>query len=188
SDKWQTWLRNPKTGKNIGPIDDLHAMGFSPDGKIWAISGLDNEVHMFDRNTGKEVRKFNLGETLATSLFFSPDSKWLAGVLSWDIVFWDTGTGRELGGYRIHENAINQPDFLPNGRAVITSSGDYSIRIWDRHLKDEVRRIELPDGGQNLRFAISPDSHAVAIFGGDNDIRLWEVATGKIIAHFRGHR
>jgi WD40 repeat protein len=185
-------LLNRETGKSIGPIEDGGAIHFSPDQKLLAVRLLDDSTHTFsirvlDRQTGKELRKIELGETSPNSLAFSPNGKWLIGGLDWGVVFWDVASGKELGGFDGDENAINQVAFLPNGRAVISAGMDYTVRVWDLDLSDEVRRIELPGGGQSLKFAISRDGKYLATFGGDADVRVWEVTTGKKIAHFKGH-
>src|SRR5262249_37326079 len=147
-----------------------------------------NVVRLLDRQTGKEIRKLNLGEIPQGPLIFSPDNARLACIASWDVLFWDVRTGKDLGGYRIHENAINQIAFLPGGSAVVSASYDYSVRFFDLRMRSEVRRIELPDGDQNLEFAMARDGKTFAVFGGDKDVRVYEIASGKQLALFRGHR
>jgi hypothetical protein len=70
--------------------------------------------------------------------------------------------------------------------------------IEDRAIKESALRGWNLSNGRELRFlgltgrpgaiAVSPDGRTVAVGGATGDISLWEVASGKVRMHMRGHR
>ncbi|MFL5350675.1 MAG: WD40 repeat domain-containing serine/threonine protein kinase [Hyalangium sp.] len=120
-----------------------------------------------------------------------------------------------------HTQTINELAFTPDGKQLITSSDDHTVRVWDlehggaRVLAghtDEVWRLELSPDGRSLATAskdrtvrlwnletgesrwlashlgpvngigFTPDGrHLVSICGGDDLLRIWDVATGALV-------
>ena len=49
-----TWAQSPKEFKGHSAL--VYGLAFSPDGKLLATAGFDNEVKIWDFGTGKELR------------------------------------------------------------------------------------------------------------------------------------
>ena len=83
---------------------NIRAIAVSPDGKRIARSGSDNNVRIWDAETGKELLKYRADGLI--SLAFSPDSKRLVGASCKEgrrdaaetsvVTVWEAGTGKEL--------------------------------------------------------------------------------------------
>jgi WD40 repeat protein len=74
----------------------------------------------------------------------------------------------------------------PDGKYVVSGSGDEMVRLWDLATGNEVRRFtghEEPVWS----VAVTPDGKYVVSGSGDNTVRLWELATGKEVRRFTGH-
>ena len=134
------YLWNARTGKPVGtplrtgaPAYDL---AFSPDGKLLAAASLGYGVAYVWRLPSQRLAfivtiddDLNRGDAVA----FSPDSKLLAtGGASGLVKFWDTQTGKQLGGPLLASAGyLLSLAFDPTGRLLVTSGTDGTTRLWD---------------------------------------------------------
>jgi WD40 repeat protein len=93
-----------------------------------------------------------------------------------------------------HMAVIRGLTFTPDGRQLVSASEDKTIRVWDLASGKTLRTIrgESAPGpaGAVYAIALSPDGKWLAAGGwtGDEEIRLYEFASGKLVALFKGHR
>src|SRR5262249_46059201 len=104
----------------------------------------------------------------------------------------DTLTGKVLDQLRGHTKPLTDAKFSPDGRVIISSSSDGSIRVWDatRH-QQEHDRIRFQKGIHDLAFGsgaalfLSPNGlHLICVFT-DNTFSLYDVSSLTEIAHDR---
>jgi WD40 repeat protein len=81
--------------------------------------------------------------------------------------------------------------FLPDGKSVVSASLDGTIRVWEYPSGKELRRFALADAnnpmnmgfrappGAGFPVALSKDGKTLAASFNRNEVRLYEVATGK---------
>ncbi len=100
-----------------------------------------------------------------------------------------------------HMAVINSIAFTPDGRQLVSASDDKTIRVWDLASGKTVRTIRgesAPgDAGKVYAMALSPDGKWLAAAGWTDksaasepccgDIRLYEFASGKLVALLKGH-
>jgi WD40 repeat protein len=212
----------------------VSVLAFSPDGR-WVLSGgglsevlpgvpEDTAVRLWDRGTGRELRRFEGHETQVEKLQFSPDCKRiLTGASDSTARLWDIGTGALIRsfprywlttrgtnpsfspdgsdilmitrpGAEIYDSetgtlickleaetskrGFNSAEYSPDGRFVISSSFDYTARLWDARTGREIRAFR---GHTNfvLHASFSQDGTRVVTAGHDETLRIWDVATGK---------
>ncbi|WNG19635.1 WD40 repeat domain-containing serine/threonine-protein kinase [Cystobacter fuscus] len=76
-----------------------------------------------------------------------------------------------------HEKPITSLRFTPDGRTLVTSSDDGTLRVWsDAHAPG---RVLTGHSDEVWGFALSPDGRWLASASNDHTIRLWELATGQ---------
>lgn len=119
------------------------------------------------------------------SVAFSRDGKILAsGSYDGTAKLWDTATGRELANLR-GGGPVHRVAFAPDGRMLAASDGSGAIRCWD-----------VPTGGPRTPFRAPLAGKSFVTFSGDgrllasgfnNDVKLYETATGNELATLRGH-
>ncbi|HYH67740.1 MAG TPA: hypothetical protein VD866_23790, partial [Urbifossiella sp.] len=97
---------------------------------------------------------------------------------------WDVATGRVLGPTRPgHEAFITQAAFTPDG-TLVTASDDHTVRTWDAAGKPG--RV-MTAGAWVRGMDVSPDGTLVAGSSLRNELRVWEVATGRERFKLLGH-
>lgn len=74
-----------------------------------------------------------------------------------------------------------------DGRRLVTTSGDQTVRLWDTASGKMIRTFTSGQDGAVTRAAFSPDGSKIATASDDKTARIWDVATGREIARLTGH-
>jgi glucose repression regulatory protein TUP1 len=186
---------------------------FSPDGKFVA-TGCNRSARIYDIKTGQQkccliddTVAGSAGDLYIRSVRFSPDSKYLAtGAEDRKIRIWDIAKKRICKMFEGHQQEIYSLDFSRDGQLIASGSGDQTARIWDLGEKpakvfaitdtvmnngNRQNNAETPSGGLHdagvTSVAISHDSRFVAAGSLDTIIRVWDIASGHLVARLQGH-
>jgi WD40 repeat protein len=178
-----------------------YRMAWSPDGKRVATGNL---LWDLDSGTGpRQLESPNLPENsdgglFATGTAFSPDGKFLAGVLKGNTVgVWNVITGRPLHMLPTLTNYASCVAFSPDsqrlavGTATAATQGSETLRIWDIATGKVVLTPEECLTGVN-DVSFSPDGTLLAAAacnyqGINGEVRIWNAATGELYYTLRGH-
>ena len=163
-------------GNLFGPV-------FSPDGKTFVTGDGYGLVRLWDRGTGRELRRFLKRGEYIQALGLAADGKVLVvASLDGSLRLWDVASGKELRRVRPEQQNLSLFTFSPNGRTLAAASFRGGVRLCDPVSGKTRRRLPgLSDGQSALAF--SPNGTLLGA-GGDR-CEIWEVATGKRLRQLR---
>ncbi|MCI0684301.1 MAG: sigma-70 family RNA polymerase sigma factor [Gemmataceae bacterium] len=155
----------------------------APDGRTFAVA-RHTEVNILDAPTGRTVRTFAL-KKITRSVSFSPDGKYLAATgghwkdpkVPYETTIFDLAAGKEFVALQGHEAVVYRAAFAPDGKTVVTTSYDRTIRVWEF---PSGKPIGFLTGHKSWAKGIAflPDGTLVTA-SLDKTIRFWDVAKRK---------
>lgn len=113
---------------------------------------------------------------------FSPDGATLAtAARDCSVRLWDTQTGKETRAFSVPGQGMSDMAFAPNGQWLATvTSKSKDVQLWDIATGSDLRRLTgSPSVLANV--AVAPDGQRVAALGIDGTIKVWAVATGRVL-------
>src|SRR5581483_4561897 len=179
---------------------------FSPDGKTIAATDYNDDLKLWDVETGKDLDRFKTkpkgsGSGRWAHLVFSPDGGILAiATEDGSVHLMDVKTGEEVRQLVPTSPALNHPSGLaysPDGRLIAVSpEGRNVVAVWDLRVGKPLWQMtwpipqdpeypgtgrpdqKHPPGIYNLAFAA--DGRSLVAACSDRSIRMWEIATGGL--------
>ncbi|MHB1670215.1 WD40 repeat domain-containing protein [Thiomonas sp.] len=182
-------------------------LDWSPDGKFLAVSGILNPyVMVFDIQSKKRVMTLRKLAGGSHGLAYSPDGRylaagqaftqWLQGV---SVMIWDAKSGalvKSLTGPFPPDKPANSVTYLafsPDGRYLAVGyDGNFrhprdNIYLYDTRTWAPVRSFgdakDIIHGG----LLFSPDGRHLAHGTLEGDIRIWDVASGRLVRAIRAY-
>ncbi len=156
---------------------------FSPDGKRFAWVGTNNDhsvyIHNFpggSKGLGQPGQNRNQGSAVC----FSPDGKILASSL-WrgEVFLWNPETGKQIKTLNPELKEISAMVFSPDGQFLACAGRKNDFALLDPGTGKIIRKWQHA-GKSYPSMAFSPDGKVLAT-ACSKEVKLWEVATGKLI-------
>jgi RNA polymerase sigma factor (sigma-70 family) len=184
------------------------AVAFARDGKSVALGDSQGRIHLLDASSGREIQQFGQhgkaiilvpwkpqNERTVMSVAYSPDGKQLASCgIDGTVCVWETATGKSLHEFKGHKAEVTSVAFSPDGTLVVSGSEDGTPRLWVLSTGTELHTLRsyyprenetvegFPGGIETMAF--SPDGRLLATGTVEPALRLWDVASGKLIHRF----
>ncbi len=175
----------------------FEAVAWNPDGSRF-LSGESQEagvVRQWDPSSGREVGPL-LASGPVKALAWSPDGKTILtgswsdygafpGVLL-GVQRWDAATGQRIGPLLKHKGDVWAVSFSPDGKTILTGSGDRIAQLWDA-LTGQPLGEPLVHPFEVWSAVFSPDAKLVLTGGRDRQARVWEVASRRVVGKTMPH-
>ncbi len=181
----QLW--NIHTGTKILYTENksyINTVAISRDKKIVAIGDRDNNIKLWNIDSGNEIYHFKGWHGAINCVSFSPDSQLIAsGGDDTTVKLWDITTGSEIRTLKGDNKSVRIIAFAPNGEILASVSTDAKITLWNLNTGKILHTQQNSHTLGINSITFSPDGKIFATANRKKCIiKLWEVATGKEIA------
>jgi len=155
----EVWLVNPSQPQErrrlVSSRDCVLAMVASPDGKLLACGGADNQVRCFELPSGKLKWQTEPHADWIMGMAFSPDSQHIA-TASRDRTAKciDAANGEIEATFTSHDCAVLSVAFSPDSKEIISGDVEGNIRRWDRN-GEAKKDSTLKPGGRTEMLALA---------------------------------
>jgi hypothetical protein len=174
-----------ESGKLLTQIEDhadwIFAIAFSPDGKRLASASRDKTAKVFDLEKKESLVTFPGHVQPVYTVSFTPDGKGVAtGGEDNRIRIWnpdgDAKSIREIGGFG---GTVFKLRNTPDGKSLLGCGADKAISVFDA--KGSPQRKLQGHNDWIYALAISHDGKTVASGSWDGEVKLWNLADGKLV-------
>jgi len=173
------------TGKYVGCLaghtDHIAGLAWHPSGKFLVSAGWDTTARIWDAQTLQPVILLNSHATQVNAVAFSQDGRWLACAdSSHAVCVWDFVTKKLAHQFRIPNAEIQTIAFSPDGK-YLACNGDRVIHLWNPQTGAVITEIG-PRPLAKTSASLSPDGLRLVSNSGGGPARIWNTATGELIA------
>ena len=174
---------------------------FSPDGTKIVTAAKDNTARIWCAQTGRELRTLPHADWVRHAVFSPDGTKIITGGSELTARIWYAESGRLLqrleghgetegfhvvgGVQRRFANWVYPAIFSPDGKKVLTTGGDKTVRIWDVETGKELHKLE--GHLDHVRIIVfTPDGKKAISASQDANVKIWDVDTGKELHNLEG--
>jgi WD40 repeat protein len=182
---------NSKDGSQIASLEGqptiVWSVALSPDGQKLITSGYDGKIivwNVAEKKPAHTIEKKGWIRALALS---ADGTKLAAGQEDGNVVLFELAAEgpKELKAIKVHDAAVYDLAFSPDGATLATCSTDKLAKLWDWNAGTEKAKLE-GHGDAVWAIAFAKDG-SLATCGADRKIKLWDGA-GKETGTLEGHK
>ncbi len=160
-------------------------IAFSAGGKtLLSFSSRDKTLRHWNPVTGQELRRISLrgAENMKPFSFSVWNEKTVVMASGEHLIMWDASTGKERRRIDMTKANIHNLALAPAGdtlAVVVQADKGDTIRLWNLASGKDRPHLAQPERVYALNF--SPDGKLLGTLALDDQLRLWEVSTGKLL-------
>lgn len=164
----------------------LSAVAVAPDGKRALSASDDRTLHLWDLETGREMRVLKTPAGQITFLAFMPDGRRAVSVSGTEdtIRLWDLESAEEFRPPLTHSQAVVSLAMTPDGRRAVSASVDGSVKVAE---VETGRELHLLAGHTQCveRVVVTHDGQRVVSASADGTMRVWDLISGAELRKLR---
>ena len=185
---------DPRNGNRLssyrsGGSDYFLSLAFRPDGDRLAGGSDENNIFIWDTDSGRRLRTLRGHTRAVLSVAWSPDGRVLAsGSRDGTVRLWNPENGVNFAILRGHTDVVFSVAFSPDGRMLASGGhGRPRVILWDVNSQSRIRTMSA---GTCRALAWSPDGQTLAAGGWSNNagtVNLYDPNTGNRKQTLTGH-
>jgi WD40 repeat protein len=167
---------------------------FLPGGKQVVSVSHDGQVRLWNVETGKLDATLSPPEprSAACAVAVSRDGKQLASGNFSRIHLWDLPSGDLAATLDGHQGLVQGLAFGKEGKRLVSSSWDQTVRVWDVARRQALQTLTLPASGSEptgpiTAFAFCPERSLIAAATGGATVELRASADGAVVRRLEAH-
>jgi WD40 repeat protein len=185
--------QNIRNLHHLARIDaDLYFLGWDLSGNRIITGSPIGITKIWDSETGAELYSLPDEEKSVQVLAFSPDQSRIAvGYYNGNIAIRDGAgllegiAGKNVYNFSGHTSAFGSLVFSPDGKRLLSASGDKTIKLWDMESGGEIKTFSGHDAFV-VSALFSPDGQRIVSCSFDHTIRVWDAESGREIVKLIG--
>jgi len=178
-----------------GHFDSINRLIFDRSGKYFFSASDDTTVKMWEINSSKAVRSFEVGNgAKIEDIALSVDGKYLIlATSSGEVEILDIKSGAIVKVLRGHRDKVLAVAVSHRGDYIVSGGEDNSIKIWDFRKKRLIKTLKAHNSSINSLTFSADDRYIISASGSfygrvDNTIRVWSLKKKILYKTLRGHR
>ena len=169
-------------------VNAYRATAVQTNGAVVAIGSTQSrQARLWNLTTGQELKHFADAPAQLMCAAFAPAQTWVA--LGWwdgSLTLWNRET-QQSKTFTAHPSFVYAAEFSPDGKLLVSSGSDQTIRLWDVATGAEVAALKS-DVPHSYRAVFAPDGKTLATACQNGQVKLWDVATRREIRTLTGHQ
>jgi len=187
---WEAEKAKTRVLNNQGGCD----FAYSPDGDRMVIANT-RELVVWDAEKDEKFGEMEIHAgydilTMVLACAYSPDGSQIASGMNEEVKLWDAETCRELAILKGHSDIVEDCEYSPDGRYILSASRDKTLRLWNAESSDETADFQQHDGNINC-CDFSPDGRRILSAGASNAnsdvLVLWDLASKRSMTTYQDY-
>jgi WD40 repeat protein len=179
-------LWDPATGKALATLDGhasaVAVVSFASTGKLLATGSADKEARVWESPSGKLLRTLGDHPGGVSAIAMSGDGKLATGSPDRKVRVWAATGDQPTQTLSGHRNTVTAIAWSRDNRTLASGGNDRDVILWAADTGKQTRTLDHPSEVQSLAF--SPDGTKIAVGSVDDRLRIYQVASAKLIHTF----